>query len=102
MRGLPAHAILFTVRLKQRANKPQKIQMTIESSLKASIARWFPGATGIDRLAQLSGGASQETWSFDVLHPEENIAVILRRAPSGYGAAPGRAAGLEAEAVLMQ
>ncbi|MES2166487.1 MAG: phosphotransferase family protein, partial [Pseudomonadota bacterium] len=45
--------------------------MTIESSLKASIARWFPGATGIDRLAQLSGGASQETWSFDVLHPEE-------------------------------
>ena len=27
---------------------------------------------------------------------------ILRRAPQGYGAAPGRAAGLEAEAVLMR
>lgn len=76
--------------------------MTIESAIKASVARWFPGATGIDRLAQLSGGASQETWSFSVLHPSGNIAVILRRAPSGYGAAPGRAAGLEAEAVLMQ
>ncbi len=61
-----------------------------------------PGATGIDGLSQLSGGASQETWSFDVVHPLGNIAVILRRAPAGSGAAPGRAAGLEAEAVLMQ
>ncbi len=76
--------------------------MTIESTLKTGVARWFPGATGIDRLAQLSGGASQETWLFNVLHPSGDIAVILRRAPSGYGAAPGRAAGLEAEAVLMQ
>ncbi|HAP13866.1 MAG TPA: phosphotransferase family protein [Afipia sp.] len=76
--------------------------MTIESTLKTGIARWFPGATGIDRLAQLSGGASQETWSFNVLHTSGDMAVILRRAPSGYGAAPGRAAGLEAEAVLMQ
>ncbi|MES2751922.1 MAG: phosphotransferase family protein [Pseudomonadota bacterium] len=76
--------------------------MTIESPVKAGIANWFPGATGIARLSQLSGGASQETWSFDVLHPEGSIGAILRRAPAGYGAAPGRAAGLEAEAVLMQ
>ncbi|EKS35727.1 phosphotransferase family protein [Afipia clevelandensis] len=76
--------------------------MTIESAIKASVTRWFPGAAGMDRLAQLSGGASQETWSFSVLHPEGDIAVILRRAPPGYGAAPGRAAGLDAEAVLMQ
>jgi len=76
--------------------------MTIQSPVKAGIAHWFPGATGINGLSQLSGGASQETWSFDVVHPSGNIAVILRRAPAGYGAAPGRAAGLEAEAVLMQ
>jgi aminoglycoside phosphotransferase (APT) family kinase protein len=76
--------------------------MTIESPVKAGIANWFPGATGIDGLTQLSGGASQETWALDVLHPSGNIAVILRRAPAGYGAAPARAAGLEAEAVLMQ
>lgn len=76
--------------------------MTIESPVKAGIANWFPGATGIDGLTQLSGGASQETWAFDVLHPSGMIAVILRRAPAGYGAAPARAAGLEAEAVLMQ
>jgi aminoglycoside phosphotransferase (APT) family kinase protein len=76
--------------------------MAIEAAIKAGVARWFQGATDIDGLAQLSGGASQETWSFSVQHPEGDIAVILRRAPSGYGAAPGRAAGLEAEAVLMQ
>jgi len=51
---------------------------------------------------RLSGGASQETWSFDITHPDGNIGAILRRAPPGYGAAPGRAAGLDAEAVLMQ
>jgi aminoglycoside phosphotransferase (APT) family kinase protein len=52
--------------------------------------------------ARLSGGASQETWSFDITHPDGAIGAILRRAPAGYGAAPGRAAGLDAEAVLMQ
>ena len=30
------------------------------------------------------------------------VGAILRRAPPGYGASPGRAAGLDAEAVLMQ
>ena len=34
--------------------------------------------------------------------PDGDIGAILRRAPPGYGAAPGRAAGLDAEAVLMQ
>ncbi len=51
---------------------------------------------------RLSGGASQETWSFDIVHPGGNIGAILRRAPQGYGAAPARAAGLNAEAMLMQ
>src|SRR4029077_19673582 len=48
------------------------------------------------------GGASQETWSFDIVHPDGNVGAILRRAPQGYGASPGRAAGLDAEAILMQ
>jgi aminoglycoside phosphotransferase (APT) family kinase protein len=50
----------------------------------------------------LPGGASQETWRFDIMHPEGNVGAILRRAPRGYGAAPSRAAGLNAEARLMQ
>jgi aminoglycoside phosphotransferase (APT) family kinase protein len=74
----------------------------IEAPLGRSVAAWCPGATGVVGAAKLSGGASQETWSFDIVHPDGNIGAILRRAPQGYGAAPGRAAGLQAESKLMQ
>jgi aminoglycoside phosphotransferase (APT) family kinase protein len=74
----------------------------MEARLGRSIAAWYAGATGVANAVRLSGGASQETWSFDIVHPSGNIGAILRRAPQGYGAAPGRAAGLEAEATLMQ
>ena len=74
----------------------------IEAQLGRRVAAWCPGATGVTGAAKLSGGASQETWSFDIVHPDGDIAAILRRAPSGYGAAPERAAGLAAEAALMQ
>src|ERR1700730_14376163 len=47
-------------------------------------------------------GSSQETWSFDIVHPNGYVGAILRRSPKGYGAAPTRAAGLDAEARLMQ
>src|SRR5258708_9785739 len=74
----------------------------MEEVLGRSVASWYPGATGVANAVRLSGGASQETWSFDIVHPDGNIGAILRRAPQGYGAAPARAAGLNAEAVLMQ
>jgi aminoglycoside phosphotransferase (APT) family kinase protein len=74
----------------------------IEAELSRSVARWYPGATGATGAAKLSGGASQETWRFDIVHPDGNIGAILRRAPEGFGAAPSRAAGLTAEAGLMQ
>jgi aminoglycoside phosphotransferase (APT) family kinase protein len=74
----------------------------IEAQLSRCVAAFWPGATGATAAAKLSGGASQETWSFDIVHPDGNIGAILRRAPSGYGAAPTRAAGLDAEARLMQ
>jgi aminoglycoside phosphotransferase (APT) family kinase protein len=64
--------------------------------------RWCEGATGVTGTARLSGGASQETWRFDIVHPDGVIGAILRRSPKGYGAAPTRAAGLGAEAQLMQ
>jgi len=75
---------------------------TTEELLARCVATWCAGATGIANAARLSGGASQETWSFDIAHPDGNVGAILRRAPIGYGAAPDRAAGLGAEAVLMQ
>jgi aminoglycoside phosphotransferase (APT) family kinase protein len=74
----------------------------MEALLGRCVASWCPGATGVTGAVRLSGGASQETWSFDIAHPDGNIGAILRRAPAGYGAAPTRAAGLNAEAVLMQ
>ena len=76
----------------------------IEDQLGRCVASWYPGATGVTGAAKLSGGASQETWTFDIVHPSGNVGAILRRAPPGYGASPSpsRAPGLEAEAVLMQ
>jgi len=74
----------------------------IEDPLGRCVASWYPGATGVTGAAKLSGGASQETWTFDIVHASGNVGAILRRAPPGYGASPGRAAGLDAEAVLMQ
>src|SRR5665213_2880156 len=74
----------------------------MQAELGRCVASWYPGATGIAGAARLSGGASQETWSFDIVHASGNVGAILRRAPQGYGAAPNRAAGLDAEAALMQ
>src|SRR5438874_12723142 len=74
----------------------------MEEKLACRVGSWFPGATGVTAAAKLSGGASQETWRFDIMHPEGNVGAILRRATKGYGAAPSRAAGLNAEATLMQ
>jgi aminoglycoside phosphotransferase (APT) family kinase protein len=74
----------------------------IEAELSRSVTRWCVGATGVTGAAKLSGGASQETWRFDIAHPGGNIGAILRRSPKGFGAAPSRAAGLAAEAKLMQ
>jgi aminoglycoside phosphotransferase (APT) family kinase protein len=74
----------------------------IEAELFRCVAAWCPGAAGVTGAAKLSGGASQETWTFDIMRPDGKIGAILRRAPPGYGAAPTRAAGLDAEAALMQ
>jgi len=74
----------------------------IEEALTRNLASWYPGAVGVANSKRLSGGASQETWSFDIMRPDGLVGAILRRAPKGYGAAPTRAAGLGAEARLMQ
>jgi aminoglycoside phosphotransferase (APT) family kinase protein len=74
----------------------------IEAQVGRCVASWYPGATGVTAATKLSGGASQETWSFDIVHSDGIFGAILRRSPPGYGAAPSRAAGLDAEAVLMR
>ena len=74
----------------------------MEELLVRSAAAWCPGATGVSAAVRLSGGASQETWSFDITRPDGAIGAILRRAPQGSGAASGRACGLNTEAALIR
>jgi aminoglycoside phosphotransferase (APT) family kinase protein len=76
----------------------------IEAQLGRCVASWYPGATGVTGAARLSGGASQETWKFDIVHPDGNVGAILRRSPPGYAASPSPSRGvdLDGEAVLMQ
>lgn len=74
----------------------------IEDALSRSVVSWYSGATGVTNATKLSGGASQETWSFDIVHASGTVGAVLRRSPRGCGAASPRAAGLEAEARLMQ
>ena len=66
----------------------------IEAELGRCVASWYPGATGVTGAAKLSGGASQETWTFDIVHPERQcrrdpapraagLWRVARRAPPG-------------------
>ena len=48
----------------------------IEEQLGRCVASWYPGATGVTGAARLSGGASQETWTFDIVHPGGNVGAI--------------------------
>ena len=62
--------------------RPAKFKgQMMEALLGRCVAAWCPGATGVAGAIRLSGGASQETWSFDIVHPDGNIGAILRRAP---------------------
>src|SRR6516164_1124154 len=51
------------------------------AGLTACIQRCVAGAEKIANLVRLSGGASQETWSFRAVGPGVDRALILRRQP---------------------
>lgn len=72
----------------------------------AGIVRGFePSIAGIEGLRRLTGGASQETWSLDVLRRDARpLGLVLRRAPGGAGGAPApdsRKVSLSDEARLL-
>jgi aminoglycoside phosphotransferase (APT) family kinase protein len=74
----------------------------LEAALAGLATRLDPGATGIERLQRLSGGASQETWAFEVARgTDPPLRLILRRSPPGQRFGE-RMAGLEVEAALIQ
>lgn len=74
----------------------------LAEGLTAVVRAHIDGATGIDGLKRLSGGASQETWSFDATTGRAPVPLILRRAPGGALVKDGETAiPLETEAALI-
>jgi aminoglycoside phosphotransferase (APT) family kinase protein len=75
---------------------------TLDPAALAAIApKLASGGGTIGRVRRLSGGASQETWSFDLVTAEGVAPLILRRAPPGV-AQHESAVGLEAEAAIIR
>jgi len=81
---------------------PVEIAAQTSAALARIAARIVPGATGVERVARLSGGASQETWSFAVVAPEGTTRWIMRRQPlAAVGERSTLSCGLDVEAKLV-
>jgi len=74
------------------------------SDLAQALAHLAPrlGGTLHGEPRRLSGGASQETWAFEVEAGGAVRPLILRKRPDGMSADPERTAGLAAEATLIR
>ena len=56
-----------------------------ENRLAAVVGRHFATTARVEDVRRLSGGASRETWSFDVVTDDgERRALVLRRDPGGH------------------
>ena len=73
---------------------------TFEEALSALVRAVVPVTAQATDVLRLSGGASQETWSFRATGPGVDRALILRRHPHGIDSV-GKI-GLETEAQLMR
>jgi aminoglycoside phosphotransferase (APT) family kinase protein len=71
--------------------------MEVPAALSALAPRLSPGATTATSARRLSGGASLETWAFDL---DDGTPLILRRRPSG-GSMSDAALPLTTEAALL-
>jgi len=74
------------------------------ASLTDALTALAPALGGrlADAPRRLSGGASQETWAFDLIIGDDARGLILRRRPDGMTPDPGRTVGLSAEAALIR
>ena len=78
-----------------------KSETGLEAGLAAVVRRRFGEAARLESLERLTGGASQELWSFDVEADGERLPLILRRNPGGFVQRES-AAGMETEARLIE
>ncbi len=76
----------------------------LAAALGRALARDLPEVEDVTNLRRLSGGASQETWSFDAVTQAGTLPLILRRRPGGAraGAALELGLPLETEARLIR
>jgi aminoglycoside phosphotransferase (APT) family kinase protein len=78
---------------------PLKVEEDLRAALLTLASRLDAGATGVEGLQRLSGGATQEIWRFDLVGPSTSKPLILRREPAGRTSVT--AVGLETEAALI-
>jgi aminoglycoside phosphotransferase (APT) family kinase protein len=78
---------------------PGEDETGLAAGLEAVVRRRFGDAAKVVGLERLSGGASQELWSFDVESGAQRMPLILRRNPGGFVQRES-AAGMETEAHL--
>lgn len=69
----------------------------METKLLALARRIAPRTAAVDRVERLSGGANNETWSFDAATPDGPVPLILRRKAGGDVSEAGPLASLEPE-----
>jgi aminoglycoside phosphotransferase (APT) family kinase protein len=75
----------------------------IENALDSWAQGYFAAGARIQNLNRLSGGASQETWAFEVNNHDQLHQLILRRAPGGTAMArSSEAVSLATEAALLE
>jgi aminoglycoside phosphotransferase (APT) family kinase protein len=74
-------------------------------ALERALAKVITDFARVEGLVRLSGGASQETWSFFAVAHDEAIPLVLRRSPGGAPRAAGQGTNsvpLETEAIVIE
>jgi aminoglycoside phosphotransferase (APT) family kinase protein len=74
----------------------------LASGLQSALAHAMPGVERIESVRRLSGGASQETWSFDAVVNGRNEPLILRRASAARVEGSSTSVPLETEAEAIE
>jgi aminoglycoside phosphotransferase (APT) family kinase protein len=75
-----------------------------QPAFEAALARSLAGFERIEAMTRLSGGASQETWSFDAVISGRTEPLILRRSPGGGARVTegSSSVALETEALVIE
>jgi aminoglycoside phosphotransferase (APT) family kinase protein len=71
-------------------------------ALERAMAISLPGFSRVEKIARLSGGASQETWALDAEIAGSSEPLILRRSPGGSPRESASAVPLATEAIVIE